>query len=289
MSSNFSIDSTDDTDIIRSFCGSNLKDDKYKYSKIEYEINGKKIYIIKIVLNDEGDKPVLFALAGMSHKSFLGTSNIIISKLDDLATKFKEIYLLEYDSFTDDQKHAFKVQKKLIDDAGQENFEKMSIEDKLNGGFFEPVFETNNKIAQLTKDIINNLELSNIHLLGKCNGAGIVTILITNDPDKYKGLYLAVPGISSSVQNLEKIDSDKLDDINFVFGWTKQDAYNYIWGLKSFEEKDRYDNIMQRIIAKNNNIKYHSEMYDNNCQPHESDYHEIYPHMIDLIIETVNK
>jgi hypothetical protein len=51
MSSNFSIDSTDDTDIIRSFCGPNLKDDKYKYSKIEYEINGKKIYIIKIVLN----------------------------------------------------------------------------------------------------------------------------------------------------------------------------------------------------------------------------------------------
>jgi rod shape determining protein RodA len=33
-----------------------------------------------------------------------------------------------------------------------------------------------------------------------------VTILITNDPYKYKGLYLAVPGISSSVQNLEKLD-----------------------------------------------------------------------------------
>jgi hypothetical protein len=313
-------ESTNDTTIIRSFLAPDLKDTKYKYSKIEYEINDKKVYIIKIVLNEEVDKPVLFALAGMSHKSFLGTSNIIISKLDDLAIKFKEIYLLEYDSFKREQMIACQKRDELIQNAGMQNFELMSIDDlitkkqdrdghgliefigasafdtmslddKLKNVFFEPELELNNKIAKIINFIIKDLKLSHIHLLGKCNGAWIATILITNEtsPEIYKGLYLAVPGIPGSVEDLKKLDVNKLKDINFVFGWIKQDAYNFKWGKKSFEEKDRYDKIMQDIIDKNIDIdiKYHSHIYDNNCQAHPNIFHEIYPDMIESIIRTL--
>ena len=60
------------------------------YGFITDDETGKKIHIIKITLNEDKDKPVLFALAGMSHKSFVGTSTVILSKLNLLKEKFKE-------------------------------------------------------------------------------------------------------------------------------------------------------------------------------------------------------
>jgi hypothetical protein len=64
----------------------------FPMDKMTYNVNGHIIHIIKITLNQD-DKPVLFALAGISHKSFVGTSTVILSKLDLLKEKFKEIYL----------------------------------------------------------------------------------------------------------------------------------------------------------------------------------------------------
>ena len=83
-------------------------------SKLTYKIDDKDFYLINIKLNDDDNKPILFLLAGMSHKSFLGTSNIILSKLDELKNKFKEIYLLEYASFKPDQINACNIRDDIL-------------------------------------------------------------------------------------------------------------------------------------------------------------------------------
>ena len=160
----------------------------------------------------------------------------------------------------------------------------MTLEDKLKENIYLPELQMNSKIADYIHNIIEGFNINNdIHLLGKCNGAWIVTLLLEKS-DKYKGLYLAVPGIPYSVTSLSKLDKDKLAKINFVFGWIKQDGYNFNWGRKSFEEKERYDMIMSDLNIKDN---YKSELYDNGCINDATKFHEIYPNMINIILESV--
>lgn len=254
-----------------------LIDIPYKTSKLLFidEETGKKIHIIKITLNEDKDKPVLFALAGMSHKSFVGTSTVILSKLNLLKEKFKEIYLAEYANFSEDQSKACKERDKIIETS------------KDVDEIYNPEAVMNNNIAEFLNNIIlNNLKLKNVHLLGKCNGAWVVTLLLLKHKI-YKGLYLAVPGIPYNVTILSKLDKERLKNINFVFGWVKQDGFKFTWG-KSNEEQKRYHSTMEKIQKnKKINLKYKSKEYNNNNEEDEKIYHEIFPDMIDDIVNSI--
>ena len=245
-----------------------------------YNFNGNDIHIFKIILNND-DKPVLFALAGISNNSFNGTSAVILNKLELLGTKFKEIYLVEYSSFGQKQIDACGLRDKLKHDH-------IGLgDDKLNNIIYKPELDMNNEIANNLNEIILMLNLNNVHLLGKCNGAWIVTLLLMKQYI-YKGLYLSVLGIPFNVNMLHELPQNRLVDINFVFSWIKQDGFPFHWNSKSFQEKDKYDKTI-REIAKNNNInmKYSSVMYDNQQSEDKKQYHEIYPDMIDLIISEI--
>jgi hypothetical protein len=239
-------------------------------NKTTYNVNGNIIHVVKITLNQD-DKPVLFALAGISHKSFIGTSTVILNKLDLLSQKFKEVYLVEYESFKTKQDEA----------CGRRDMYKKT---KDIDNIYKPELDMNNEIADNLNEIILQLGLTNVHLLGKCNGAWIVTLLLIKNAI-YKGLYLAVPGIPFNVDILNELTIDRLKEINFVFGWVKQDGYKFNWGRKSFEEKEVYDKTMEAIKnIKGIEIKYKSIMYDNMQIEDEKKYHEIFPEMIDDII-----
>jgi len=246
----------------------------YETTKTTYNINGNIIHLIKIILNSDV-KPVLFTFAGMSHKSFLGTSSVVVSKLDLLKDKFKEIYLVEYASFSPNQ----------INACGKRDTVKKTSKDMAI--IYKPELDMNEEIASNVNDIVNDLHLSNVHLLGKCNGGWIVTLLLLKN-DIYKGLYLAVPGIPFNVDVLNRLSQNRLEEINFVFGWVKQDGYPFDWGNKSFQEKDVYDGMMKSI--KDNKgiaMKYKSLMYDNGGDVDEKKYHEIYPQMINDIVSSL--
>lgn len=248
-----------------------LIDIHYETSKLLFtdDDTGKKIHIIKITLNEDKDKPVLFALAGMSHKSFVGTSTVILSKLDSLNTKFKEIYLAEYADFSEDQSKACKERDEIMEKS--DNFDEI----------YNPEAVMNNNIADFLHNIIkNNLNLENVHLLGKCNGAWVVTLLLLKD-EIYKGLYLAVPGIPSNVTILSKLDKNRLKNINFVFGWVKQDGFKFKWG-KSNEEQIKYNETIKDIKCNCMSI-----MYDNDGEEHDKIHHEIFPDMIDDIVNSI--
>jgi len=76
----------------------------YETSIKKYQTNdGKNFFLVNIKLNDDSNKPVLFALGGISDKSFRKTATVVLGKLGELGTKFSELYLLQYASFTSDQ------------------------------------------------------------------------------------------------------------------------------------------------------------------------------------------
>jgi hypothetical protein len=241
-------------------------------NKITYNVNGNIIHIVKIILNQD-DKPVLFALAGISHRSFIGTSTVILSKLDLLTQKFKEVYLIDYESFKTKQDEACNIRDRYKETSKDIN------------EIYKPELDMNNEIANNLNDIIVELKLTNVHLLGKCNGAWVVSLLLIKNAI-YKGLYLVVPGIPFNVDILNELAEDRLKEINFVFGWVKQDGYEFHWGNKSFEEKKVYDKTMETIEnEKGIKMRYKSIMYDNMQIEDGKKYHEIFPEMIDYIIK----
>jgi len=252
--------------------------------KIPFNCDGKIIHIIKIIFNDakkelnyNENTPVLFALGGMSHKSFVGTSTVILSKLNLLKTKFKEIYLIEYSDFGEMQNEACSRRNILKND------------NKTHNKIYEPELDMNNIIAKYLNNIINNLDIKNVHLLGKCNGAWVVSLLLTIN-EQCKALYLAVPGIAFDVQNLKSIKNDRLKIINFVFGWVRQDSFKFHWGRKSNQEKLIYDKTIRDIqYNKKIKLKYKSKMYtyDSELQENDKNYHEIFPTMIDDIVNSI--
>jgi pimeloyl-ACP methyl ester carboxylesterase len=238
---------------------------KYMPIITKYTTRDRDIYFTNIQLNKDETKPVLFMLAGLSSSSFANSSYILLDKLDVLQRKFKNIYMIQYASFKDDQTKACDLRDTLKDD------------------IYSPELRMNSVIANDVHNIIKSLDLINVHLLGKCNGAWITMLLLTLDPI-YKALYLAVPGIPSSVDILKSIDPIRLQEIKFIFGWTQQDGYIYHWNIKSNQEKARYDENIGKIQdEKNITLDYKSFMYDNGGPENSKNAHEIYPDMIDEI------
>ena len=259
----------------------NLKESeeiKYIPIKTKYTFSGKDIYLINIELNKDEDKPVLFMLAGVSHNSFVKSSSILLNKLDVLKNKFKNIYIIEYASFSDDQGKACTLRDRLNE------------LNKTKDDIYKPELDMNSEIANNVHHIIEDLRLTDVHLLGKCNGAWITLLLLSKSPI-YNALYLAVPGIPSSVEILKTIDEERLKTIKFIFGWTQQDGFEFHWKTtetnaktKSNQEKKRYDTNIKKIEDELYiKLDYTSIMYDNGGVEQPKDAHEIYTDMIDEI------
>jgi hypothetical protein len=267
----------------KTFLGLTESDEiKYIPIKTTYKTSdGKDINLINIELNKDEDKPVLFMLAGVSRNSFQKSSKILLDKLDVLQNKFKNIYIIEYSSFGDDQISACQLRDRL----DESNESKKSKDD-----IYKPESDMNSKIADSVHDIIMSLGLTDVHLLGKCNGAWI-TILLLLKSTIYDALYLAVPGIPLSVEILKTIDITRLQTIKFIFGWVQQDGFVFNWKntdtntkIKSYQEKERYDANIRKIEDELDiKLDYTSIMYDNNKEEHDKIHHEIYPDMIDEI------
>jgi hypothetical protein len=225
--------------------------------------------LVKIQLNDDLTKPILFVIAGFSQDSFMSAAYVILTKLKLLGTKFTSIYILDYSSM-----------KKFQDTICGER--------KTDLGHFdtEPEERLNKKIATSIHEILTMLNLDNIHLLGKSNGGWIVTLLLKMYPELYKGLYLAVPGIPNPDKYLLRMDPSILEGINFVFGFSQQDNYKFSFGKISNQEKDRYDDILFNLKEKIPELKYRTYMENNGLPPPENkkDAHELYQSMIDHII-----
>ena len=253
---------------------------KYDIDLVNYEEEKKDINIMIISCKEEHKekKPVLVVMAGYSHKSFRGTADILIKNIDVLIKKFNKIYIIEYDSYKEDQTNACSERDKYII---SDEYKKHLDYEKV----YEPEKKLNDIIAGRIHNIISKeLGLENVHLLGKCAGAGVlIHTLVKDKKNIYNALYLAVPGNPFNIMELRNISEERLKNIKFVFSWTKQDIYSFHWGKTSVEEKEIYDENMKKL---GKDINYKSIIQDlgKDVKDDDKKYHEINQDLINEII-----
>lgn len=242
------------------------------FPRIE-KINYGNLNILNIILDVDTTKPVLIVVAGISHNSFLGTSKIIFSKLFELQLKFKNIYIIDCDSYKSNQIKACNKRDNV--------YNKQNLD-----ALYQPEETMNNEIAEYINSFVNSLQLINCHLLGKCNGGWIVTLLLLKNLDVYKALYLAVPAIPFGIYNyISQINISYLQNIKFIFAWTLQDHFSFHWNMLSYQEKERYDDEINQFKYDNNTkLNYISLMYYNSLRPDNKKYHEIHTNMLTEIV-----
>jgi len=252
---------------------------EYNVELKNFEEEKKDINIL-IISDKKEDKPVLVVMAGFSNNSFQGTANILINSIDKLIKKFSKIYIIEYDSYKQNQTDACTLRDKIKEDKTQ-----------VFTDVYEPERKLNDEIALRIDDILRNkLKLTNVHLLGKCAGAGVLIHTLVKDIDNsnkiYDALYLGVPGNPFNIQELDKISKDRLKKIKFIFSWTQQDVFVFDWGKTSFEEKAVYhDEMINLEESKGIKIDFTILEQDLKTANDKKLYHEINQKLIDTIVK----
>jgi hypothetical protein len=201
---------------------------------INFQLNEKSMNHTFDIIEKNGNKlgPTLVVMAGISTRSFCSTSQVITRNLDLLLTKFSRIYMINLNTFKDMQKESCKARDRI---------DSPDIPTK-----FAPEIEFNKLCGKIIDHICHTLELSNVHLLGKCAGGGIAIQTVIQS-DIYKALYLAVPASPTNIQPI--LDSDKpwLKKLIYHFSWTKDDPDGVSWGGLSKDQKVVYDKASQKL------------------------------------------
>ena len=195
-------------------------------------------------------KPTLVVMAGVSSKSFLKTTNIIMSKMEELTKKYDMIHIINWNCFKDEQTAYCNTTSMLQKVVSEKEFY--------------------NQVAVFVDSLINELNLTNVHFLGKCAGAGVGIRLVCFYL-KYKALYLASPSSPNSLEPLLKYRSGH---IVIKMAWNEDDMFEFNWHKKvvSKDEKERYEDIL-----KQHNIHYESYMFG------EGYGHEIHPDFLTML------
>jgi hypothetical protein len=219
-------------------------------------------YIIKKTLSEDQSLPTMVAMAGFSVKSFCGTTNRIIENFDKIQSKFKDIYVL---CFTEQVRDMQKQACKERDDLKAAN----------NKEIYKPEIDLNELLGSIVDKLLRSINLTNVHVLAKCAGAGVGIHTFTKS-DIYDALYLGVPASPKDVQHLLTKESNNK---KFIFAWDKRDAYKFLWGLSN-SEIEKYRKTM-KPLEKNNIVKI--EMYGDDTPPHDKNFHEVPHELFDLL------
>ena len=243
-------------------------------------VDGKKFNIIRYLFNEEkSTKPNLVVMAGISFASFCGSAEVIVQNIESLRRKFKGVYIINLQSYKDFHGKQCGERDKKIISSGKTIVEQIPRSEKIFFEIHKPEINFSEQVAIVVNNLISNplyLGLTDVHLLGKCAGAGVAIEILSLSPI-YKALYLAVPGIPNHVVPLLKVPTDRLREINIIIGWNENDIYPFKWG-KSIDEKVYYDAKIKEIEAtKGVIIKYTPYIFS------PGNGHEINPDLVEII------
>ena len=227
---------------------------------VRTDIDG--LNIIKKSFAETIDKPVLVVMAGISAKSFCGSAEIVVKNVELLKDKFKAVYIINTAKYGEAQGAACNIKDNMIKEIGRtrETVLRKDLSDEEFKKLYEPERLFTISLAKdIHKIITERLELTNVHLLGKCQGGSNMLELICLG-DIYKALYLAVPGNAYHIKPLYKLSRDRLEEITFIFGWNKNDDYKFDWTTASYNEKAVYDEEIGKL-EKAMDVKLNYESY----------------------------
>ena len=160
---------------------------------------------------ESGYKPVLFAMAGISSKSFSNSAQVIVGNIEKLRGKFSSVYMINYDPLKQYQNKACESYDKIK--ADKKSMLRKDLSSKELGVIYKDEIDLNIEIASIMNEIITSkLELKNVHLLGKCNG-GFVALELVSMSDIYKALYRQVLKLSTPYLTLKALGTSVLFQI----------------------------------------------------------------------------
>ena len=214
---------------------------------VRTDIDG--LNIIKKSFEETSDKPVLVVMAGISAKSFCGSAEIVVNNIKLLKDKFKAVYIINTAKYGEAQGAACNIKDAMIKEIGRTR--ETVLREDLSDVDFKKLYEPERLFTiSLAKDIhkiiTERLELTNVHLLGKCQGGSNMLSVISTGDEIYKALYLAVPGAAYNIEPLYNLTPTRLEDITFIFGWNKNDDYGFGFNI-SINEKAVYDEEIGKL------------------------------------------
>jgi len=225
--------------------------------------------IMKKILTGNISLPNLVVMAGFSTSSFCATANIVIKNMNKITHKFNAIYLLKYDEDTF---------KGLQTAACGKRDELKSNPELQHEEQYKPEIDLNEELGIVVDRLLRCAGLTNVHLLGKCAGAGVAIHAFTKS-DIYSALYLAVPASPVNIQHL--LGKGKVGK-KFIFAWDKRDKFPFSWGRKSFEEATIYEANIGSLVAAGNEVITRTFNEDTDVS-HEKIYHEIPDELFDIL------
>jgi len=238
--------------------------------------------IIEKQFDMASSKPNLVVMAGFSTSSFCGTSEIIMmpSCIAELSKKYRAVYIINYDE------KVFKgALNKSFDDDKEANkdfhpADKHSLESRLKLKINE--LRMLDEFGTVIDKILRcpDLNLKNVHLLGKSIGCGLSLHTIIKS-DIYTALFLAVPANPTYMWPLDRLSDEKLKSIIIKCGWNKNDDRD-LYGIPSFDNPPYFLKSMQELSAKRNipELLEHYKQYEFD----DGNKHEVYPGFIEKIV-----
>jgi hypothetical protein len=226
-------------------------------------------------------KPNLVVMAGFSTNSFCGTSEIIMmhSSIEELSKKYRAIYIINYDEkvFKDALNKSFNDDKeanKTFDPAA----DKHSLDSRLKLKFNE--LKMLDEFGRVIDKILRcpDLDLKNVHLLGKSIGSGLALYTIDKS-DIYTALFLAVPANPTYMWPLENLSPERLKSIIIKCGFNKNDNRD-LYGILSCENPPYFQKSIEELSTKTPELLKNYKQYE--FEP--GNYHEVNPAFIYLIV-----
>jgi hypothetical protein len=229
-------------------------------------LDGFTIYEKKSENQDES-RPNLFVMSGFSVNSVRESGIVIVDKIDLLLSKFRAVYILNLSPFKKPQNTACDIRDAycttnvdLLDiqaKFGKESDEyrakvrELGLEHRVAKNAAE--IQMYEKAGVTVNQLITQLGLNNVHILGECAGGGVAISLVKQEP-RYKALYLSVP---ARPDNVSSLPPEVLQRVKFRFQWNRGDPTEYNWhkeeqvGETSTNEKEVYHLMMGNFIKSN--------------------------------------
>lgn len=236
--------------------------------------------IVEKLIDRDSSKPNLVVMAGFSVNSFCGSSEIILKCIKTLEPYYRAIYILCYDDeFKILQDDALNASNRIFDSlppSEQANRHDYTIRAKI----YNPELEMVDQMAIDIDKIFRcpQLNLKNVHLLGKSAGGGLAMHIVSKS-EIYKALYLAVPANSTYLMPLEKM-GERLNSFKVIIGWNENDSKE-LYKKNSNENRPKYEETYSILKNKYKDFKCILETYS------PGNKHEINPELINTIVRNI--
>ena len=202
------------------------------------------------------------------------------SSIKELSKKYRAIYIINYDEkvFKDALNKSFNDDKEANKDFHPEDAHSLDSRLKLKNNEIRMLDEFGRVIDQILR--CPDLDLKNVHLLGKSIGSGLALHTIDKS-DIYTALFLAVPANPTYMWPLARLSPERLKSIIIKCGFNKNDNRD-LYGILSCENPPYFQKSIEELSISKKTPELLKNYKQYEFEP--GNFHEVNPVFINLIV-----